>query len=163
KVFQCTNGNTLFFTFTKKEGINVTVYDSSRKIKAKKELHGTEWLDGEMVGTEVKGIYEMDGKVVLFLQQEIKKAPILVRLVVDPATGQKVDEKKIGEIAKYGAGSGYAIAFGTDPKTFHIVKDILSDCYAVVRFDGFAPEGEPRIQLTHYNGEHKEINKTVYE
>ena len=164
KVFQVSNGNTMFFTFTKKEGINLTIYDSSRRVKVKKELHGTEWEDGSMVGGEVKGIYEMNGKVVLFLQQVIKKTPMLFRLVIDPVTGVKVEDKKIGELDKYGFGAGYAMAFGgTDPKTFHIVKDVLSDCYAICRFDGFASESEHRIEITHYSGDHREINKAVYE
>jgi hypothetical protein len=164
KVFQCSNGNTMFFTFTKKEGINLTIYDSNRRVKVKKEFHGTEWEDGAMVGGEVKGIYEMSGKVVLFLQQIIKKTPMLFRIVIDPVTGVKVEDKKIGELDKYGFGAGYAMAFGgTDPKTFHIVKDILSDCYAICRFDGFASESEHRIEITHYSGDHRELNKAVYE
>ncbi len=162
KVFQCTNGNTMFFLFTKSDGIRMTLYDTARRVKAKKDFTGREWQKGEMQSSEIKAIYEIGDQVVLFLQQLIKKKPVLFRLQIDPETGILKKEEKIAEINKYGFGAGYALAVGTDAKTFHVVKDEASDCYAVIRFDGFASSDENRIEAIHFNGNHHEINRAEY-
>jgi len=164
KVVQCTNGNTLLFILNKRDGIDVTVYDKSRKQIAQQSLEGKVWDADHLKQSTVKSIYEINGQMVLFLEQLLEKTPMLFRLIIDPNTGKIVDEQKIAEMPKYGAGAGYAMAFGNvDPKTFHVEKDPNSDCYAVVAFDGFAPEDAHRITVIHYNGKHQEINRAYYD
>ncbi|MBS1689693.1 MAG: hypothetical protein JSS96_13275, partial [Bacteroidetes bacterium] len=48
KLIQMKNGNTLFFHFTKKEGIDVTVYDKSRNQVATKEITSELWEPKKM-------------------------------------------------------------------------------------------------------------------
>lgn len=164
KVIQCTNGNTLLFIVNKRDGIDVTVYDKSRKQIAQESLEGKSWDAGQMKQSVIHGIYEMNGQLVIFLEQLLKKTPVLFRLILDPNTGKITDEQLIAEMPKYGAGAGYAMVFGhVDPKSFHVEKDPNSDSYAVVAFDGFAPEDEHRIEVIHYNGQHKEINRAFYD
>src|SRR5438045_9368830 len=58
KVVQCPNGNTFLFSFTKKDGIDVTVYDKSRKQIATQKLTGGEnsWDPSNMSGTMFSGV-----------------------------------------------------------------------------------------------------------
>lgn len=164
KVIQVSNGNTFLFVFTKKDGIKATLYGKDRKVVAVKTYEGKEWEKREMIKSEIDGTYEINGKLVMFLEQLIDRTPALFRLIIDPATGAMVEETKIGTMPKYKAFAGYAMAFGgVDPKTFYVEKDPFSDYYAVIAFDGFASETDNRIVIQHFNGNHQEINKAYYD
>lgn len=164
KIVQCRNGNTFLFVFTKKDGIKTTVFNKERKITAKKTYEGKKWENREMLKSRVNGIYEINNELVLFLEQTSGRTPSLFRLVINPENGALKKEEKIAEMPKYGAGAGYAMAFGNvNPKSFYVIKDPASDAYAVISFDGFAKETAQRIQITHYNGEHQIISQSFYD
>jgi hypothetical protein len=160
---QLSNGNTFLYNFSK-DGISIKVYDNNRKITSVKNLKSKVWDAREMKVSTIEGIYEIAGKPVVFLQQILERTPILFRIVLDPATGAIVSEEKISELNKYGFGAGYAMAFGkVDAADFYVQKDPYSDCYAVINFNSFASESDKRIEVVHYNGEHKEIYRTPYD
>jgi len=164
KLIQMKNGNTLFFHFTKKEGIDVTVYDKSRNQIATKEITSELWEPKKMKTSVVEGLYEINGQAVIFLQQTLDRTPTLFRLIFDANTGELLKEKKLGTIPKYGAFAGYAMVFGgVDASDFYVEKDPNSDCYAVVLFNGFAHESGERIKVVHYNGMHKKISSAYYD
>ena len=48
KLLQIKNGNTFYFHFTKKDGIEVTVYDKNRKQIATNTLTSNLWEPGKM-------------------------------------------------------------------------------------------------------------------
>ena len=55
------------------------------------------------------------------------------------------------------------MAFGkVEEADFRVEKDPRSDCYAIVNFNSFAEESSNRIEIVHYNGSHKEINRANY-
>lgn len=157
KVIQCRNGNTFLLTFTKRDGIYTTLFDKSRKIIHSQQLEGTGvWDRKEMMRSEVEGIYEINGQIVIFLDQLDGRTPRLYRIVLDPATGALTEEAKVAEMPKYGFVSS------TERKTFFVEKDPASDCYAVVAFDAQAHETDNRIKVLHFNGKHELINEALY-
>lgn len=154
------NGNTLYFHFTPSDGIRAVVYDANHKQKAQTTLTGKTWEDHDMKRSELKGLYEINGQAVIFLQQLNKRTPTLYRIVVDPQTGRVVKEDQIGELPKYGAFAGYSMLFGhVKPDDFYVEKDPESDYYAVVQFHGFSSETNARIEVVHYSPDHQELNR----
>lgn len=159
KVIQCTNGNTVLFVLDKHDGIYVTVYDKSRKQIAQQTITGKVWDSEHVKQSAIEAAYEINGQLVLFLEQFPDKTPILYRLIVDPSTGKIMDEQKIADMSKQ-SGLGFGVV---DPKSFHIEKDPNSNCYAIAAFDYFAPEGSPRYKIIHFDGQHHEINRAYYD
>ncbi|MBN9481950.1 MAG: hypothetical protein BGO70_15370 [Bacteroidetes bacterium 43-93] len=163
KVMQFKNGNTFFLHFTK-AGIEITVYDKARHIISTKTLESNLWEAKKMKASTIEGFYEIAGQPVIFLQQLLDRTPTLFRIILDPNTGAMVNEAKIGELQRYGFGAGYAMAFGgVDPADFYVEKDPASDCYAVINFNSFSHESDSRIEVVHYDGSHKEINRAQYD
>lgn len=163
KVLQLSNGNTFFFHFTKKEGIEVIVFDPAHKVISQKLLTSELWNPRAMRQTIVEGLYEINGQPVLFIQQLLDKTPTLFRLRIDAKTGELEKEKQIGKMERYKSGSAWAIAFGgVDASDVFVEKDPASDAYAVAYFNGFAKESGKRIEVVHYSGEHKILNRAYY-
>lgn len=164
RLFRNAKGNTLLLQFTDRDGIYVNTFDEAHKPGGQAIITSELWDAGEMNRTSIAGIYDIGGDAVIFLEQTIKKQPLLYRLIISAETGKLIREDKIGEMPKYGAGAGYAMAFGgVQGKGFYIKKDQNSDAYAVLIFDGFAEETAKRIELIHYDGSHKEIGRSFYE
>lgn len=164
KLLQLTNGNTFFFHFTKKNGIEVTVYDAAHKVKATNVITSQLWNPKKMNQSAIEGLYEINGEPVLFLHQLLDRTPTLFHLRLDPNTGAVLKEKQMGTIARYGTGAAWALAYGgVERNDFFIEKDPASDCYAVVYFNGFAHESGERIEVVHYSGAHKILSKSYYD
>ena len=164
KVMQLSNGNTFFFHSTKKEGIEITVYDKGRNLISTKEITSELWDPTKFKNTTVVGLYEIKGQPVLFLHQMLDRTPTLFRIILDANTGAVVKEKQLGTIERYKAGAAWAMKFGkVEPSDFYVEKDPYSDCYAVVFFNGFAHESGERIKVVHYSGDHKKISSAYYD
>lgn len=162
KLVQLTNSNTCFLEFTKKEGINVILYDSLRKKIGKGKLT-TKLIEDKLGFYIISGIYEIKGDVVVFFLKSEDKKPIMLRLIIDGKTGKLKSEEKIAELEKMSMKDGYAMAFGgMDIPDIKIVKDPESDYYAMIRYNTLAPETKDRIEITHFNPDHKIINKANY-
>lgn len=163
KILQLKGGNTFLFNFSK-DGIDVTVFNASHIPSAKKTLKSDLWEARKMKNSVIEGLYEISGKPVIFLQQMLDRTPTLFRIVLNPTTGDIEKEDIISELQRYGMGAGYAMAFGKVEAADHFVeKDPASDCYAVINFNSFATESNKRIEMVHYNGNHKEINRAYYD
>lgn len=167
KVFQLSNGNTFFFHFTKKEGIEIVVYDKSHKEISRKTVTSELWDPRRMRESKVEGLYEIGGQPVLFLHQLLDKTPTLFRIKFNAMTGEMDGEKQIATLPRYRAGAGWAMMVGAvDPADFFVEKDPNSDCYAVINFNSFASESDQRIEVIHYgieDGKHKVLNKAYYD
>lgn len=162
KLVQLKNNNTVFLEFTKKEGINVTLFDAGRKKISSDKLALT-MIEDKLGYYIISGIYEIAGDVVVFYQKGEDRTPILIRLIIDGKTGKLKSEEKIAELNKITTGDAYAAAFGdVDMPDLKIVKDPESDYYALIRYNTFAPETKDRIEVLHYDPQHKVINKANY-
>ncbi len=129
KVLCMNNGNTLLFNFDRNKPVIVKVFDSLHKEVAS-ERHTCSLLDIMHLETmEFKGLYEIGGEAVLFLEQEHQGKPRLIMLRFDGVNGKLIEEKPAGEsqsmakktqfyVMKNREDSGYAILFCTDVPQF---------------------------------------------
>lgn len=167
KILQLSNGNTFYFHFTLKDGIDVTVYNKSRMAISQKTITSDLWDAKRISVSAVEGIYEINGQPVIFLHQLDKRVPTLYRIKLNPETGVLDGEMAIATLPKYKMGAAWAMAYGgVLPADFYVEKDPASDCYAVVNFNTFAGESEERIEVIHYaveDGKHKKINTAYYD
>ena len=164
KLLQMKNGNTMFFHGTRKNGVEVTIYDSKRKQIATKEME-TKLCDlDNMKKAKIIGLYEISGEGVIFLVQADDRVPTLYRIRVNATTGVIIKEDELGQLPKTSMWQGYAMVFGgVDASDMIVEKDPNSDCYATIVFNGFAHNRSERIRVTHYDGNHKAINTAFYE
>jgi len=175
KVVQCPNGNTFLFSFTKKDGIDVAVYDKARKRIATQNLSGgaNSWDPSNMVGTMFSGvskgskiaaIYPMGDEIVIFMEQVAEREPSLYRIRLSSTDGKLIKEEQIAQMPAYAKGSGYAMVFAhIKAKGFYVERDMATGAYAVLAFDGFAPETAKRIELVHYDANHQEISRSYFD
>lgn len=164
KLVQLKNGNTCLLEFTKKEGIHSVLYDTLRKKIAGSSAKLPTTLIADKLGYHIiSGIYEINGDVVVFFQKAEDRTPVMIRLIIDGKTGKLKSEEKIAELEKMTMKDAYAMAFGgMDVPDIRIVKDPESDYYAMIRYNTTAPETKDRIEVFHFNPEHKVINKANY-
>lgn len=156
KVLQLKNGNTFYFHIKRKEGIEVTVYDKSRKAISN-VLVESEYLEPKRMNQiGISGLYEIAGEPVLFYIQMEGRSPILYRMRFDPFKGNVIKEEAIGELPRVKAGNG-------EGNYIYVEKDPQTDCYAAIFFNGTAKDKDDRIKVVHYNGNHKVINIGYYE
>jgi hypothetical protein len=167
KVLQLQNGNTFFFHFTKRKGIEVRVYGKDRQVISEQVVTSDLWDPKKLTETAIEGLYEIGGQPVIFLHQTRDRTPSLYRVTLDPVTGAVTGDKLIGTLPKYKPGSAWAMAYGgVSAMDFHIEKDPYSDHYAVVNFNSFSHESGERIEVVYYDGaggNHKIQNRAFYD
>ena len=167
KLLQLSNGNTFFFHFTKKNGIEIAVYGADHKVKQNQVVTSSLWDPKKMASSNIEGLYEIDGKPVIFLHQLTDRTPILYRVILNPQTGAIDNEEQISTLPRYKAGSAWAMAYGgIAPADFYVEKDPASDNYAVVNFNTFAGESDERIEAVYYgisNGKHVRRSQAFYD
>ncbi|MCF6407256.1 hypothetical protein L3C95_30460 [Chitinophaga filiformis] len=158
------NGNTLFFHFTPKKGIDVTVYDQKHRTKGIVNNKVDSWKQKKMRNASLKGVYEINGQAVVFIQQFIKKRPVLYRMVFDAKSGKKIREDVVASMQRVTMGKAYGMAFGgLAMPHFSVSKDPYSDYYAVGIFNSLTSDRNARVEVVHYSPEHKEINRSYFE
>src|ERR1035437_532959 len=77
KLLQLKNGNTFYFHSTRKDGIEVTVYNKQRKQIASRTLESNLWDAGKMKQAKILGLHEINGQPVLFVMQGDDRQPTL--------------------------------------------------------------------------------------
>lgn len=158
KILLLENGNTAYLHITKKEGINVRIYNESHQEIVNKELTPSY---GKLKGATVNGIYDAGGNIVAFISEYDEKTPTLYRLIINSKTGDLVETKTIATLMKANMGQGYAMAFGGVPMPeFLVRKDPYSDNYAVVRYNTFVENREERVELIQYGETGAEVYRT---
>ncbi len=161
RIFQCRNGNTLLFFFTK-GGIRTTVYDTAHKMKGSTILSGSGLPAGAVKQNQLCGLFNLGSDVVMFVQRTTGQTPGLYRLSINPEDGKLTAAEKIADIGAYKSGSSFAMAFGgVKAKSFYVQKDPTSDAYAIVVFDPFEETGK-RIMLKLFDGQHHELSSGYY-
>ncbi len=149
KVMLLKNGNTAMINVTPKDGIFIKLFDAGKRPIAELNHESDVWESGKMKKAEIKGVYEIDGNIVLFIQQSAGRKPMLFRLVIDGKNGKMLKEDPIGDLRQ---------ATNNLPARYSSVeKDAYSDNYAVALFP--ADEKDQRFQVVHYNKQHQEISR----
>jgi hypothetical protein len=145
------NGNTAFVRATPKDGIDVRLYNAQHKQIAVKNLEPDY---GKLRAMSVKGLYDLNGELNLFISEVEEKIPSLYRLRIDGQTGVLKELKTIATLERTSMGQGYAAAFGGVPMPdFMVRKDPASDNYGVVRYNTFVEDRTKRVELIQYNAD----------
>ncbi|UYQ91981.1 hypothetical protein MKQ68_18000 [Chitinophaga horti] len=163
RLLMMSNGNTLFFHFTEKKGIDVTVYDEKHRVKTKMNNRVSSWKQKKMRRAQMKGFYEINGEAVVFMMYVKSRKPVLYRLHFDAKTGRKTKELAVADLPRIGLGMGYGMAFGgLSIPDFTISKDPRSGYYAIGLFNSLSSDRNARIEVRHFSPEHKMINRAYY-
>jgi hypothetical protein len=159
-LIQTSGGKTLLMDIGNDNGLKTIVFDNNHKIVASPTSQAKLWEPSAMKHSYIRGVFQMHGKAVIFLEQASKTRKLL-RIEVDPATGVVTDEALVAEIPvqnKGMTGMGNVV-----PCLFYVEKDEASDCYAVVLYNPFARKDKHRIELIHFNSLNQEVNRQYYE
>jgi hypothetical protein len=159
------NGNTCYLHLDKNDGISVALYNEKKELVVSDKINGKQWDIRDMNDTEIDGVYEINGQVVIFLQQLIKYRPSLFRIVIDGKTGHWVQEDKIGELPTVLHREAVALQ-NLASHDFYVVKDPNSGYYAVAFFAGGElsrkENAAERIQVMHFSPTHELVNQAFY-
>ncbi len=158
KVMMMKNGNTFFFHFSKKDGIEINVFDKNRKVSSTKEITSDLWETRKMKYTLIAGLYEINNEAVLFMVQTEGRLPTLYRLRFNGATGDLVKEEAVGTLPKV-----KVLNFGDEVNTVYIEKDKESDCYAAIFFNNQVGDKDERIKVIHFDGSHNILSNAFYD
>lgn len=158
KIILLKNGNTAFIHITKKDGINLRLYNKDHQEIVNKKLNPPY---GKLKAPTINGIYEIEGNIVAFISEYDDKTPTLYRLTINDQTGELIETQTIATLMRATMGQGYAVAFGHVPMPeFLVRKDPYSNNYGVVRFNSFVENREERVELMQYGASGKELYKT---
>ncbi len=163
KLFQLKNGNTFLVHFGQTQGLNIKVFDNTRK-KTVDFVAKSKFFDTENPrNTKLEGVYELSGNIALFLTGLEGQNIIMTRMIIDGNTGKILSDEKIAVVEKVSIWAGYMIAFAhSSPPDIFVEKDPNSDCYAVIVYNDLAHETNKRIFVQHFNGDHKLINAAYF-
>jgi hypothetical protein len=134
------------------------VYGKDRKLAATQEITSDLWEIKKMQYSLLAGLYEINSEVVLFLVQMDGRVPTLYRVRFNGATGAKVADEEMGALPKI-----KLFNMSTESNNIFVEKDPVSDCYAVIYFNGYASDKDERIRVEHYDGHHKLLSKAFYD
>jgi len=164
KILLLDNNYTAYLHVDRKAGIIVNMYDARRQPAATDTVTGQLFDVNSLNDTEIDGIYEINGQVVLFLQQLVKMKPRLYRLILDGKTGHLVQEDQLGELPTI-QHRDVVVQDNYASHDFYVAKDPRSGYYAVAAFTGGELDrketpGE-RIQVYQYSPDHREIGHST--
>ncbi len=150
KVVMIRNGNTLLFHFELRKQILIKVFDKGRKEIASLS-YSTRKINVNMLDESfIRGVYDINGEAVVFIEQDVDNRMSLVRMRVDAVSGKVIDEVVVLQSESF-----------TNKTTFHLIKRPASDSYAVFCFRyNIIMHPESKNELVEYNEKH-EAYKTI--
>lgn len=153
KVLCLKNGNTMLFHFESSKDIIVKVFDSMHQEIASQNV-SCRLLDLAILkDANFKGLFEIGGEAVLFMEQEHLSKYGMIRLRINGNNGKLTDEKLMGESA------------GQSKRTrFYVVNDKQSDGYAVFFCTDIPLFQDCKMNVAYYNSKHelvKDVPLTV--
>jgi hypothetical protein len=158
KLLLLKNGNTLYFHYGCKKGVEVIVFNKNRK-KVQTNILSNNWNANRKRRIKICGLYEINKEPVIFLQYFQDETPTLYRLRINPDNGRLIKEDKLGACAK---NRKMRLIGNFDVnEEIYVVKDDASDNYAVFFTDEMNKDIDKRIKVAHYSESHKLLN-TAY-
>ncbi|MBW8684584.1 hypothetical protein [Chitinophaga rhizophila] len=153
------NRNTLYFQFTYRKGISVTVYDSLRNAAPVVNNDVRSWKNRDLSEANLKGVFEMNGQAVVFLEMTVRREVNLYRFIFDGHTGgllseDLVESRKIPAVVLLPARN-------VIPR-YYVRKDPASAFYAVAVYKDKKVAGDELIRVTHYTPAHQIISRATY-
>jgi hypothetical protein len=164
KILLLDNGYTAYLHFDKKAGIIVNMFDAQHKAATTDTVNARLFDVNALNDTEIDGIYEINGQVVVFLQQLVKMKPRLYRLILNGKTGKLVQEDQLGELPTI-QHRDVVVQDNFASHDFYVAKDLHSGYYAVASFAGGELDkketpGE-RVQVYQYSPDHQQIGHST--
>lgn len=159
RVLLMKNGNTFYLGLSKKS-LTVRVYGPKFTVKTTKQLHPHL---GKGSSFKVKGLYDMNGDVVVLVSAVDNHQVVLQRLIIDGKTGTLKEEDKIGELEKVSYFKLGGVAFADVPE-----PDFFSEAmpegngYAVIAMNSFQPDRNKRVAVSIYGPDSKELSHAFY-
>ncbi|GAA3930381.1 hypothetical protein GO495_07480 [Chitinophaga oryziterrae] len=159
RVLLMKNGNTFYLSLTKKN-LTVRVFSDKYKAKATKQLHPEL---GKGSSFKVKGLFDINGEVVVLVSAVENHQVVLQRLIIDGVTGALKSVDKIGELEKVSYFKLGGVAFANIPE-----PDFFSEAlpegngYAVVAMNSFVSDRNKRIVVSIFDTDNKEISHAYY-
>lgn len=152
KVLCMKNGNTMLFHFELGKKIVVTVFDSLHKQigSSQQPTHVLDLYQLELVN--FRGLYEINGEAVLFLDQDINGKPSLVMLRYSATTGQMEEERLVGESKSQNRRI-----------RFYVMKNKDDDNYEILFCMDKQHPKESDIYMVYFDNHHKTIREVQLE
>lgn len=144
KVLCMKNGYTMLFHFEPEKAMTVIVFDSTHKKVADRKQTCRTMDFGVLRTSVVKGLYEIGGEAVLFVEQEHMWHHQLVRVRFEGRKGNVLEEKVLGESQGV-----------NKPTRFFVVKNKDNDSYSVLFCNEYPQFKECKIYLSSYNSRHE--------
>lgn len=146
KLLQLSNKNTFLVEDIKNEGLHAKLYSESRKIIKEGKLNLTRIPDIGNFSSGIKALFEVNKEIVFFYKRTDKAIHQLIRVIIDPVTGNIRKEEEVAELT------------GNEYETFfEIAKDRDSDYYAVFKINF-----KTGIEVLHFSPNHTVIHKSNY-
>ncbi len=154
KVLCMKNGNTILFHFELEpaKSVIVKIFDSTHKeIASKKQLFRL--FDVRKINEAVfKGLFEINGEAVLFIQQEHLSNTGLIRLRFNATDGSVIEEEQAGKSPSM-----------TKRTRFDVMKNKDEDSYAILFCTDSREFLECKVYVAYYNNRHEGIREVPIE
>ena len=152
KVLCMKNGNTMLFHFEPGKNITVKVFDSAHKQTASQSV-SCRILDLFIIKDAIfKGLFEINGEAILFIDQEHLSKHGLVRLRFNGSKGTLTEEKLVGESQSM-----------SKRTRFYVMNNRNEDKYAIL-FSTEVPQFlECKIYVAYYNRLHEQVKEVPIE
>ncbi|MBC9910015.1 hypothetical protein [Chitinophaga varians] len=158
------NGHTLFFHFTPGRGIDVTVYGPDHRQRVVTHANVASWKNRRMRFSELRGIYEINGQAVVFLENQINWQPRLYRFIFDSNNGALLSEKLIASLPGTALFTRTpAVHDNEHSPEFMVRKDPSSDYYAVAMNDLRTRKTGQQLRIRHYSPQHELLSDAPFD
>lgn len=150
KVLQVRNGNTLLFHFEPFKGIVVKVFDKSHQEIASQK-HTCEIVDINTLNlADFKGLLDINGEAVLFIQQPYLSRMSLIRLRIDATTGKLLKEEVMERAPTF-----------KNETIFYVQQFPGKDQYAVLHYKNLAFMPDEKIKISIWNGKNEKLREVA--
>ncbi|MCD6012324.1 MAG: hypothetical protein K0Q79_2186 [Flavipsychrobacter sp.] len=148
KVLCMKNGNTMLLHFEINKQTTVKIFDSTHKEIAS-EKHIFSLLDAtRLQDATFKGLHDINGEAVLFIEQERLSKYVLIRLRFDGSKGTLIEEKIAGESQAQ-----------SKRMQFFAMKNREEDGYAIFFCTDVPQFKESRLNVAWYNSKHDKLQE----
>ncbi len=150
KVLLMKSGKTCYAHYSGDGAIDLNIYGTDRKLASHTAIKSQRWDGDDFKSTTILGTYDINGELVIFLQQTDKKHPVLYRLRINTDDGKLLKEDILATTKK---GNSF-FAKDNVQTQMKVAKDTKSGCYAVVFYDNLDEDADDAIKVMHFDEKH---------
>ncbi|PZF74079.1 hypothetical protein [Taibaiella soli] len=148
KLLQVRNGNTLLLHFEPYKGIVLKVFDKSHKEIASQK-HTCEIVDINALNqADFKGLFDINGEAVLFIQQPYLSRMSLMRLRIDANTGKLLKEEVVERAPTF-----------KNETIFYVQQFSGKDQYAILHYKNLAFMPDEKIKISIWSSKNEKLRE----